>query len=355
MKKILIILLAFGLTLPSCLYKNEEGDPVIGTYKAPVLNDVAGNYTLKEAEANNVFKEFKWSEADYGFPSATGYSLQIDFAGKNFANAVELINTTKTTASITVGQLNQKLLAMGAKTNTPSAIEVRVVAKVSDFAQVLPSNVPVMNILPYRVIIIYPTLFLPGNYQAASGYEGDWSPDKAQQLYSYKQNNKYEGYVNMEGSGIKFKFTDEPNWDINWGDDGNNGTLERNGADIPVASAGYYRIKADITALNYSYLKTIWGVIGNATPGGWDNDTNMTYDKATRTWKATLNLTVGEIKFRANDAWDLNYGDNDTDGSLEENGKNIPVTAAGSYTVTLKLEPVKGEAYQGYTYDLKKN
>lgn len=349
MKKIIIIILAFGFIFQSCLYKNEEGDPVIGVFKAPVLDNVAGNYTLTEDKASDVFKTFTWTEADYGFPSATTYSVQIDFAGKSFAAAVELANTTKTTASITVGAINQKLLAMGAKTNVPTAFEVRVVAKVSDYAQVLPSNVPVMNILPYKVVINYPSLYLPGNYQAASGYGSDWSPNLAQQIYSVKQNNKYEGYVNMEDSGIKFKFTDEPNWDVNWGDDGFNGTLERNGADIPIPEAGYYRIKADINALTYSFLKTSWGVIGDATPTGWDSDTNMTYDKATKTWKVTMNLSAGKIKFRANDGWDLNYGDNDFDGSLEEGGADIPVAAAGNYTITLNLEVA------GYAYEIKKN
>ena len=349
MKKIIIILLAFGFIFQSCLYKNEEGDPVIGVFKAPVMDDVAGNYVFTEETANDVFKTFKWTEADYGFPSATTYSLQIDFAGKNFANAIELVNTNATSASITVGTLNQKLLAMGAKTNVPNDIEVRVVAKVSDYAQTLPSNVPVMKILPYKVVIIYPSLYLPGNYQAASGYGSDWSPNLAQQIYSVKSNNKYEGYVNMAGSDIKFKFTDEPTWDVNWGDDGFNGSLEKNGADIPVAEAGYYRIKADIPALTYSVLKTDWGLIGDATPGGWDADTNMAYDTTTKTWTVTLNLNAGKIKFRANDAWDLNYGDNDFDGSLEEGGADIPVAEAGSYTITLNLEVA------GYAYEVKKN
>ncbi len=349
MKKIIIILLAFGIAFSSCIYKNEEGDPVIGVYKAPVMDDVSGNYVLTEEKANEIFKTFNWTAADYGFPSATNYAVQIDFKGKNFATPIDLVVTTANTASITVGALNQKLLAMGAKTNVPSEIEIRILAKVSDYVQTLPSNVPVMKILPYKVVIIYPSLYLPGNYQAASGYGGDWSPDKAQQIYSVKQNNKYEGYVNMVGNGIMFKFTDEPNWDLNWGDDGFNGTLDKNGKDIPVDAAGYYRMKADITALTYSVLKTDWGLIGDATPGGWDSDTNMTYDTVSRTWKVTLALKVGKIKFRANDSWDLNYGDNDFDGSLEEGGKDIPIDVAGNYTVTLNLEVA------GYAYELKKN
>jgi hypothetical protein len=350
MKNIIIILITLGVAFSSCIYKDEAGDPVIGVFKAPVLDDVSGNYVFTEEQTSNVFKTFKWSEADYGFQSAIAYTVQIDFAGKNFATATDLVTTTELSAGITVGALNQKLLAMGAKTNVPSEIEVRVVAKVSDYAEVLPSNVPKMSILPYKVVIEYPSLYLPGSYQAASGYGSDWSPNVAQRIYSVKSNNKYEGYVNMQGNGIQFKITPAPNWDSDYGDDGSKtGKLKVKGDNVEIAEAGYYRIKADIPALTYSTLKTDWGLIGDATPGGWDNDTNMTYDMATKTWKVTVNLTAGKVKFRANDAWDLNYGDNDFDGSMEEGGADIPVAAAGNYTVTLNLEVA------AYAYEIKKN
>jgi hypothetical protein len=349
MKKInhIFSLIIAVLLFISC--EQEEFEPVVSVFTPPTLEEVSGTYVFTEDQADDVFKTFNWSEADFGFQSATTYTLQIDFAGNEFASAVELAKTSSTSASITVGALNQKLLAMGAKTNLPSDFEVRVLAEVNDNVQTLSSNIPVMNIHPFKVVIIYPSLYLPGNYQAASGYEADWSPDKAQQIYSLKQNDKYEGYVNMAGSGIMFKFTLDPNWDTNWGDDGADGTLEPNGSDITVPVAGYYRIKADITALTYSIMKTDWGLIGSATPNGWDSDQNMTYDMATKTWSVTLDLTAGDIKFRANDDWALNYGDTGLDGVIEEGGDNIPVAEAGNYTVTLNLEVA------GYAYTVVKN
>ena len=75
----------------------------------------------------------------------------------------------------------------------------------------------------------------------------------------------------------------------------------------------------------------------------------MTYDATKGVWKITLALVAGDIKFRANDAWDINYGDNGPDGKLELNGANIAVSAAGNYTVTLNLEVPK------YTYSVLKN
>ena len=107
--------------------------------------------------------------------------------------------------------------------------------------------------------------------------------------------------------------------------------------------------KLELYDLTYSVLKTDWGLIGDATPGGWDADTNMTYSMDTKTWTLTTDLSVGNIKFRANDNWDLNYGDDNFDGSMEQGGTDIPIEEAGNYTIVLNLEVA------GYAYEVRKN
>jgi hypothetical protein len=104
-----------------------------------------------------------------------------------------------------------------------------------------------------------------------------------------------------------------------------------------VADAGYYKVNVDINALTYTIAKTDWGIIGSATAGGWDSDQNMTYDATSGLWTAELPLTVGEIKFRANDGWDINYGDDGANGILEAGGSNIAIPEAGTYLISLKL------------------
>jgi len=177
----------------------------------------------------------------------------------------------------------------------------------------------------------YTLLYCPGSYQG-------WDPSNTSTvLASVANDGKFEGYLNFAEAGTQFKFTQGPNWDVNWGDDGADGTLEPNGANISVADAGYYKVNVDVNALTYTIAKTDWGVIGSATESGWDSDQNMTYDVETGMWSAVLDLKVGEIKFRANDGWDLNYGDDGANGTLEQNGSNIAIAEAGTYTVTLKL------------------
>jgi hypothetical protein len=177
----------------------------------------------------------------------------------------------------------------------------------------------------------YPVIYVPGAHN-------DWHPENTSTvLASVNSDGKYEGYLNFAAAGNQFKFCEGPNWDNNYGDDGADGTLDRNGANIVAADAGYYKINVDLPALTYTILKTDWGVIGSATAGGWDSDQNITFNPATGLWSALLDLKVGEIKFRANDGWDLNYGDDGANGSLEQNGANIAIGTAGSYTVSLKL------------------
>ena len=81
-----------------------------------------------------------------------------------------------------------------------------------------------------------------------------------------------------------------------------------------------------------------WGIIGSATAAttggdGWGTDANLDYDLATKKYSITMDLAVGEIKFRLDDAWTTNMGDNGNDLSLEAGGSNIPITSAGNYTI----------------------
>jgi len=82
-------------------------------------------------------------------------------------------------------------------------------------------------------------------------------------------------------------------------------------------------------------VKTDWGLIGDATVGGWDNSTPMTYDPDTGLWSVTTTLNAGQFKFRANNSWDINLGGDMN--NLAYNGDNIVVPEAGTYLITLDL------------------
>ncbi|MFD1294522.1 SusE domain-containing protein [Lutibacter holmesii] len=93
-------------------------------------------------------------------------------------------------------------------------------------------------------------------------------------------------------------------------------------------------------------LSTEWGVVGSATPNGWDGpDVPFFTTSESNVLVAYPTLTDGEIKFRTNNSWVVNYGDTGLDGALDSGGDNIPVSA-GMYkilmnvsTLTYTIEP----------------
>ena len=178
----------------------------------------------------------------------------------------------------------------------------------------------------------YPVLYVPGSYQDPA-----WDPTNTTTvLASANVDGKYEGYLNF-ASDAQFKITDGPSWDVNYGDTGADGTLDAGGDNL-TATAGFWKIDVDLNTLTYTLLKTNWGVIGSATAGGWDSDQDLTYDAETGAWVAVLDLNPGEIKFRANDDWGLNYGDDGADALLEQGAANIVIANAGTYKVSLFLD-----------------
>lgn len=87
------------------------------------------------------------------------------------------------------------------------------------------------------------------------------------------------------------------------------------------------------------------GIIGDATPGGWDKDSDMHLADATRvdkeTWTTIIYLVGGKkVKFRALDNWDAaNWGSTDfPSGTGTAGGPDIPVTTSGYYKVVFNSE-----------------
>ena len=147
----------------------------------------------------------------------------------------------------------------------------------------------------------------------------------------------YTGFMYLNQNG--FKFCTQQNWDgTNYGADFN---TAGDAADIKMTeAAGYYKVDVDLDSKSYVLTPiTTIGIIGSASPNGWDSDVDMTYvpynaeTKEPGYWEAKdITLASGEIKFRANDDWAINWG-GDTN-ALTQGGDNISVEA-GTYDIKL--------------------
>ena len=166
-------------------------------------------------------------------------------------------------------------------------------------------------------------------YLYMSGDANGWSFSNP--LYSAAGDGKYTGFMYLNQNG--FKFATQQDWN---GTDYGTGLVEKGSNIVMTEPAGFYKGDVDLTsqALTYTAINRV-GVIGSATAGGWDSDQAMTYNAAEKCWEIKgITLTEGEMKFRANNAWELDWG-----GSLADityKGGNIKV-AAGKYNIKLYL------------------
>ena len=148
----------------------------------------------------------------------------------------------------------------------------------------------------------------------------------------------YRGFAYLNGE-FKFKPNPADNWTGDWekaSGDAYSGTLTENGSsNIDAPETGFYMMDVNIVSMTYNLtrINTI-GLIGDATSGGWDTDTEMTYDVSEGCWTVTTSLVDGKFKFRANNGWDINWGGS-TD-NLTSGGSDISVSA-GNYTIKLYL------------------
>lgn len=144
-------------------------------------------------------------------------------------------------------------------------------------------------------------------------------------------------YLNQNG----FKFCTQPEWKgTNYGA---NFDTAPDAANIVITEpAGYYQVDVDLSEKTYTLTPiTSIGIIGSASPNGWDSDVDMTYvpyNKDTKEvngyWEVkNITLSAGEIKFRANDDWAISWG-GELDNLTTKNGGNITVEA-GTYDIKL--------------------
>ena len=184
-----------------------------------------------------------------------------------------------------------------------------------------------MNNLTYTVQ--KPILYMAGD---ANGW-------KHSDVLNSEDGVHYTGYMYLNQNG--FKFCTQKNWNgTNYG-----GAFFGESEDniMMTQEAGFYQVDVDLSAKTYTLTPFTIGIIGSATPKGWDGDTNMTYNPEERCWELMdVELTDGEMKFRHTNDWSLSWG-GELDNLTTQNGPNIAV-AAGTYDIKLKVNWAEGTA-----------
>lgn len=352
------------LPLLAALSCKKDGAKLLVNDKASFsasLKASADSVGLSPSNDADTVLTFTWPAVDYGNSLAVTYTLELDAPNDTagtagWAKAQQIIIKNNGLRYAFAGKdLNALLGAMGLFSTTP--VVARVLSDATQYngsASTVPtvySPAISLKITPYVT-----NLFVPGAYQG-------WSPGTAPPLNPVPgKAGLFEGYYNITGSGIQyFKYTNAPDWNhINYGD-GGNGTFSTDGnaGGLSVPDGGYYELTANLNNNTWTATRTTWGILGDATPGGWNTDTQLTYDATNQVWTAMVVMKqAGSFKFRANNAWSIDFGI-DGSGNLQyadnpffpynPNLNNLSVPADGTYKITLDLH-LSGK----YTYSLVK-
>ena len=323
---------------------NPSGGPEL-------LTPLTGSaYVLNPATASAEVTTLVWNHADYGVQTEINYEVEFSIADTEFAVITSGGLTNNRFITFTHESLNAIALSAGLTPYTAGDLDLRIKSSLGTNEDVIAySNVVTITVTPYTTDL--PKLAVPGNHQGwsdANNFES--APRIAASGFG---ETDYEGYMWLDG---EFKFL-APNgatfaWgNTDYGDNGDfSGILVETGESNCSAIAGFYRVRANTTDLTYTTTAVSWGIIGSATPTGWDSDTDLTYNPTTKKLEiASIALVPGAFKFRGNNAWSNGFdlGTVNADGFLVDGGDLTFSGAAGNYKVILDLSNPRR-----YTYEL---
>jgi len=326
--KSLLSIIAILLVAVSC--EDETFDPVIKYGDGPVLtsSEPGGEtFLLTEEEADNQLFAFSWTTADFGFPAAITYTLEIDDAGNNFAGASDIVSSSDLSYSITVGELNTLLTSLEYPTGTETALEIRVKASVSEYADAEYSDAFSFSVITYSVKL--PPLYLLGDATDAG-----WDNNTTLEV-PFMSSGKYGIAAHLVPNAWVKLIKTQGQWAPMWGSDGTgdafSGKLayrptesDTDPASIPSPSEeGEYRIDVDIINLTYSVYKLpdMIYLVGGATTAGWTPTNGLAFTKeGVGKYSLVTDLTSGNggMKIMATNsgAWAPQWGSDGTGSSL---------------------------------------
>jgi len=349
-----LLTIAFiGFLTISC-EKDEDQAILNEVTQAKVSSDKTA-VVLSEIIGGNSAITFTWVKPVFNIAVVPTQQIEFGIKGNNFKNSIALDAGTELTKSITHVELNAVMYSLGATPDATNQIEARLKTNVGSAP--FYSNVINLIITPYtpNPDLVYPKINVPGGYAGAAGY-ADWDPANAPNLFSPEKNSQYRGFIYVTAPNSEYKFTINQDWAGDKGDDGTftGKLLESGEVNIKAPTAGTYYIKVDWAANTYSSIAANFGIIGDATPTGWNSDTDFVYNPSTK--KYVINSialsSTGLFKFRANNDWLIKFQPQASDQTLTSGASvvtylnsentvtgdpNYKVDVAGNYKIELDV------------------
>ena len=337
----------------------------------PELTASATSLAPAPADSNKTVLTLVWANPEYASDSNSfKYIVQIDSAGRNFSKAVSFQLIGKRTMSFIAKDLNNLMLNYGFQYNKAYDLDFRVISSYGNNNERRTSNTLRIRATTYK---IPPKVTLPSSgrlYIVGDATQGGWTnpmPVPSQELARMDETT-FGGIFQLNG-GKQYLVLP-----LNNGDWSNKYSVASNalpglaaggnfGYNLPdnfpgPAANGLYKLLMDfqdgkftVTPFTQQHgLPSELFIVGDATPGGWNNPVPVPGQRFTRLnssrFELTINLTAGKnyLVLPENGSWGKKYGAVDNQaagiknngGPMKPEGQDMPSPdATGNYKITV--------------------
>ncbi len=283
---------------------------------------------ISKATGNAV--SFNWNATAYG-SNAISYALQMDTVGGSFKSPQTFQLGTATNNAFTENDLNTAAINAGVIGGTTKTVEFRVVSYLGTSYNSLFVYSDTVKLSLTTYIPVPPALYIVGD-----ATPGGWSNPVAtpsQQLTKIDAVS-FGGIINLTAGKSYLFLPVNGSWDHKYGGTSATGgkLLSDNaepGTNTPAPLVtGLYKIVVNFQTNSYTVipytgtpLPANLYMVGNATPGGWNNPVPTPSQQFTQIDNASFQLTTpltGGNQFLflpVNGSWDNKYAGPDTDDS----------------------------------------
>jgi hypothetical protein len=315
---------------------------------APTFSSLSNGDVFVLSVANNDLEavNIAWNDPilDSSLNIDIDYIIEAAAPDTEFASPIEAGKVRNmNSVSLTNAQLNAIAFQTGIPVDTAGDLELRIKSIITDAASGLIleriSTTVTINVTTYLTV-----LDLSTTWGVVGSAANNWGATPDLPFFKTDVAGVLTAYVNLIAG--EFKFRENNDWANNYGSNSSTGGAITSGGGNLTTTGGSYKIVLDLNNLTYSIESFSLGIVGGAYNNwGATPDFMLEYDQYSDVFRGIVTLIDGEMKFRMNNDWGTNYGDNGADGTLEDGSANIVVTA-GIYIATVNLKDL--------TYSLEK-
>ena len=365
--KLILIVVCGAAIFTAC--KKELALTQYSNGAAPVLQSSVTAINPKPADSSNVVLTLNWTNPHYATDSSTQkFIIEVDSSGRNFSQEVAFEVKGPLSFSFTGSTLNNVLANFGFTAGTAFDVDIRVTSSYGNNNEQYKSNVVKVSMTPYLVPIkLKPSsaspivLTLPQATSNAVTFDWNSSPYGSKTInYALQMDTVGGKFANPQ----VFKYGTSLNASIIQNDLNtaaiNVGVIGGSKKDVEFRIVSYLGtdyttplVYSDTVTLNittYVPVPANLYIVGDATPGGWNNPVPVPSQQFTKvddySYSITIGLTAGGsyLFLPLNGNWDHKYGGaSATGGTLLADGavpgSNTPApSVSGVYKIVINFQ-----------------